>query len=46
MILGEALFVITHPIKSARAGARQFLVSLDMNLASPPMDRLLKIFLI
>ena len=36
MFLGEALFVVTHPIKSVRAGARQFLVGLDMNLASPP----------
>ena len=36
MILGEALFVITHPIKSTRAGARQFIVGLDINLASPP----------
>ncbi len=36
MNLEEALFVIAHPIKSTRAGARQFLVGLDLNLASPP----------
>ena len=46
MILGEALFVITHPIKSTRVGARQFIVGLDINLASPPMVRLLRNFLI